>query len=105
MFCVCGDLKEYAKNDALDMFLEKYARYAAGEQNLPYVLNNGGLNTQNNISGDDIEDKLDVQYAASLRFKDNTKYCSTRGLGIVVPDLDQPDSSIGQNEPYPDFLK
>lgn len=45
LFGVCGDLKEYSKYDALDLFLEKYARYVAGVQKFTYVLINGGLNT------------------------------------------------------------
>ena len=70
MFGVCGDLRDYAKYDALDL-LEKYARYAAGKQNFTYVLINSGLNTQNDTSDDDIEANLNVQYTTPLRSKDN----------------------------------
>jgi tripeptidyl-peptidase-1 len=72
LFGICGYLKEYAKYDAFDLFLEKYAPYAAGEQNFTYVLVNGGLATQNDTVDEDIEANLDIQYAASLGYNDNS---------------------------------
>lgn len=104
LFGVCGYLKEYAKYDALDLFFQKYAPYAAGKQNFTYVLVNGGLDTQNDTINDDVEANLDIQYAASLVYKDNITYYSTGGLGFVLPDLDQQDLSKSENEPYLDFL-
>ena len=40
----------------------------------------------------------------SLSYLTPTTYYSTGGLGELVPDLDQPDLSKNQNEPYLDFL-
>jgi tripeptidyl-peptidase-1 len=52
----------------------------------------------------DGEANLDIQYAVSLSYKVPVNYYSTGGLGILVPDLDQPDITQNQNEPYLDFL-
>jgi len=100
---VCGYLKQYAKYEALDQFFEKYAPYAL-DQNFTYVLINGGLSTQNDTVNNDVEANLDIQYAASLGYKQKIEYYSTGGLGELVPDLDQPDISNNQNEPYLEFL-
>jgi tripeptidyl-peptidase-1 len=102
-FGVCGYLNQYAKYDALDIFLQKYAPYAVS-QNFSYALINGGLDTQNSTLSD-VEANIDIQYAASIGYKSNITYYSTGGLGFLVPDLDQPEQSDNQNEPYLDFLK
>ena len=47
---------------------------------------------------------MDVQYAMSLAYLTPTTYYSTGGLGLLVPDLDQPTQANNQNEPYLDFL-
>ncbi|RDW91294.1 hypothetical protein BP5796_02459 [Coleophoma crateriformis] len=103
LFGVCGYLNEYAKYDALDTFLGKYAPQAVS-QNFSYVLVNGGLSTQNDTVDDDGEANLDIQYAAGLGYNQAINYYSTGGLGELVPDLDQPYVSDNQNEPYLDFL-
>ena len=72
--------------------------------NFTAVLINNGLLTQNDTVDDDIEANLDVQYALSLSYPTPSFYYSTGGLGELVPDLDQPDPSDDQNEPYLDFL-
>ncbi|KAH7419956.1 peptidase S8/S53 domain-containing protein [Cadophora sp. MPI-SDFR-AT-0126] len=100
---VCGYLNQYAKYNALDTFLQKYAPYAVS-QNFSYALVNGGLATQNNTVDDDVEANLDIQYAASLGFETNITYFSTAGRGPLVPDLDQPTQADNQNEPYLEFL-
>jgi tripeptidyl-peptidase I len=105
---VCGYLKNYAKYGALDQFFEKYAPYAR-DQNFTYVLINGGLSTQNDTVDSDVEANLDIQYAASLGYKQEIKFYSTGGLGKLVPDLDQPDinhsqvSFLGVKLPDPEF--
>lgn len=93
LFGVCGFLKEYAKYDALGVFLDKYAPYAAGLQNFTYIQINGGLATQNDSVDDDVETNLDIQYAASLGFNEKINFYSTGGLGLLIPDLDQPEPS------------
>ncbi|KAH9218824.1 peptidase S8/S53 domain-containing protein [Leptodontidium sp. 2 PMI_412] len=100
---VCGYLNQYAKYNALDTFLKKYAPYAV-TQNFSYALINGGLATQNNTVDDDVEANLDIQYAASLGYETNITYFSTAGRGPLVPDLDQPTQVDNQNEPYLEFL-
>lgn len=50
------------------------------------------------------EGNLDAQYAFTLAYPAKGIYYSTPGLGPLVPDLDQPDASLYQNEPYLDFL-
>jgi len=102
LFGVCGYLKEYAKYDDLEIFLEEYAPYATGA-NFSYVLINGGLDTQNDTVDDDGEANLDIQYATSMSYKTPINYYSTGGLAPIVPDLDQP-TPPGDNEPYLDFL-
>jgi tripeptidyl-peptidase-1 len=104
LFGVCGYLEQYAKYNELDIFLEKYAPYAKG-QNFTYDLINGGQAWQNQtVSYDDTEANLDIQYAASIGYKQNIEYYSTGGRGILVPDLDQPDINENSNEPYLEFL-
>ncbi|KAH8602249.1 peptidase S8/S53 domain-containing protein [Bisporella sp. PMI_857] len=100
---VSGFLNQFAKYEALDVFYEKYAPYAS-DQNFSYVLINGGLSTQNDPKIDDTEANLDMQYAASLAYKTNITFYSTGGLGPLVPNLDQPDATHNQNEPYLEFL-
>ncbi|CZT05107.1 related to tripeptidyl-peptidase I [Rhynchosporium agropyri] len=102
-FGVCGYLNQYAKYDALDTFLQKYAPYAIS-QNFSYVLVNDGLGTQIDTVDDDVEANLDIQYAASLAYETNITYYSTAGRGPLVPDLDQPSQADNQNEPYMEFL-
>ncbi|EHK98485.1 putative Tripeptidyl-peptidase sed2 [Glarea lozoyensis 74030] len=100
---VNGYLEEYAKFDEFNEFLKTYAPYAK-KQTFEYVKVNGGLDTQNNASIDDVEANLDIQYAAALGYKQKIKFYSTGGRGPLVPDLDQPDINENSNEPYLDFL-
>jgi hypothetical protein len=81
------------------------APYAAGQQNFTYILINGGLDTQQDTVDNDVEANLDIQYAASLGYKDTLKYYSTGGPpALIVPDLDELEVADDQNEPYIDFL-
>ncbi|ESZ96495.1 hypothetical protein SBOR_3117 [Sclerotinia borealis F-4128] len=84
---VAGYLNQWAKYEALDAFLERYAPYATS-QNFSYALINGGLDTQNSTLNDG-EANLDIH---------------TGGLGDLIPDLDQPSLDNNQNEPYLDYL-
>ncbi|KAI9851252.1 MAG: vesicle formation at the endoplasmic reticulum [Thelocarpon superellum] len=100
---IAGYLEEYAKYDDLAAFLSEYAPDAVGD-NFTYVGINGGLLTQNDTTHDDVEANLDVQYAMSLSAPVPATYYSTGGRGELVPDLDQPNASADNNEPYLDFL-
>ncbi|KAI0101751.1 subtilisin-like protein [Nemania sp. FL0031] len=102
-FAVSGFLEEYAKHNALDLFLQKLAPYAVS-QNFTTVTVNGGLDKQNDTVDDDVEANLDMQYAASIGFGQNITFYSTGGRGILVPDLDQPDPNVVSNEPYLELL-
>jgi tripeptidyl-peptidase-1 len=64
----------------------------------------GGLLLQN-YSGSSTEANLDIQYTTGLIDPAiKTKFYSTAGRGILIPDLDQPDQSKNENEPYLDFF-
>lgn len=45
-----------------------------------------------------------MQIALPLSYPVKATYYSTGGLGELVPDLDQPNQTTNQNEPYLDFL-
>ncbi|KAI9813573.1 MAG: vesicle formation at the endoplasmic reticulum [Pycnora praestabilis] len=100
---ICGYLKEYAKYDDLHNFLEEFAPNEVSD-NFTFVSVNGGLLTQNDTVDDDVEANLDVQYGLSISYPTPSLYYSTGGLGELVPDLDQPNITDDQNEPYLDFL-
>ena len=100
---ISGYLEQYAKHDALDEFLGKYAPYAV-TQNFTTLLVNGGLDKQTDTVHDDVEANLDMQYAAALGFEADIRYYSVGGRGSLVPDLDQPDPAEVSNEPYLDFV-
>lgn len=100
---IAGYLEEYAKHDALDEFLGKFAPYAV-HQNFTTLLVNGGLNNQTDTVDDDVEANLDMQYAAALGFEADIRYYSVGGRGALVPDLDQPNPADVSNEPYLDFV-
>ncbi|KAI0134750.1 peptidase-like protein [Xylariales sp. AK1849] len=96
---VSGFLEEYAKHDALDTFLARFATYAI-TQNFTTTLINGGADNQTDTTDDDVEANLDMQYVAALAFNQDIQFYSTGGRGPLVPDLDQPDASEDSDEPY-----
>ena len=59
---------------------------------------------QNDTVDNDIEANLDVQYSLSLSYPTPSFFYSTGGVGELVPDLDEPNATFGENEPYLDFL-
>ncbi|KAI9768850.1 MAG: vesicle formation at the endoplasmic reticulum [Geoglossum simile] len=99
---IAGFLDQYAKFDALETFLSKYAPYAIGS-NLTVTSINGGRNDQNSTIQDS-EANLDVQYGISMSYPVPAIYYTTGGLGPLVPDLDEPTRTDNTNEPYLDFL-
>ncbi|KAI5860193.1 subtilisin-like protein [Durotheca rogersii] len=100
---VSGFLEQYAKHDALDQFLQKFAPFALA-QNFTTHLVNGGLDNQTDTSDDDKEANLDIQYAASLAFDTEIRFYSTGGRGPSIPDPNQPNLGEGSNEPYLEYL-
>ena len=100
---VCGYLKEYAKYADLEQFLQEYA-FKAATDNFTYVSINGGLLLQNHTIDNDIEANLDVQYSLSLSYPTSSFFYSTGVVKELIPDLDEPNATFGENEPYLDFL-
>ena len=84
---VCGYLEQWAKHDQLELFADAYAPYAA-DANFTAVGINGGVNKQGNLTEDDVEANLDVQYAVAMSYKTPVAYYSTGGRGPLVPDLE-----------------
>jgi tripeptidyl-peptidase-1 len=103
LFGVAGYLEQWAKYDDLETFLDMYAPYATGA-NFTAISVNGGTNTQDNSTEDDIEANLDLQYGVSMSYNIPVNYYSVGGRGLLVPDLDQPDPAEVSNEPYLEFL-
>jgi tripeptidyl-peptidase-1 len=99
---VNGFLKQYARFDDLAQFERLYATFAKGA-NFTWTSVNGGILDQNS-SEDSTEANLDIQYTLSLSYPLPNNFYSTPGLGELIPDLDQPDPSNNQNEPYLDFF-
>ncbi|KAI1823408.1 subtilisin-like protein [Xylaria intraflava] len=93
-FGINGFLEEYAKHDALDTFLQKWAPYAVS-QNFTTIKVNGGLDNQNDTVDLDVEANLDMQYAAAIGFDQEIKYYSITS---------EPDPNNISNEPYLELL-
>ncbi|KAH8689985.1 tripeptidyl-peptidase [Talaromyces proteolyticus] len=97
-------LKEYARYDDLAKFEKKLAPWAIG-QNFTVIEFNNGQNNQTDNIDDSGEANLDLQYILGLSSPLPVTEFSTGGLGELVPDINEPDPSNNQNEPYLDFLK
>jgi len=96
-------LEQYPRYSDLKTFEAEYAPYANGE-NFTWSSINGGLLTQNDTVDDSTEANLDVQYLLALGYPVPIHAYSIGGRGPIVPDLDQPNATTAQNEPYLDFL-
>lgn len=87
LFGVSGFLEQWAKHDQLELFVDKYAPYAA-DNNFTAVGVNGGVNIEGPTEEDDVEANLDIQYAVSMAYKTPITYFSSGGRGPLVPDLE-----------------
>lgn len=96
-------LEEYPRYSDLKTFESEWAPYAVGK-NFSWTSINGGLLTQNDTIDDSGEANLDVQYLLSVGYPVPIHAYSTGGLAPIVPDLDQPNATTAENEPYLDFL-
>ncbi|KAI8952269.1 subtilisin-like protein [Xylaria longipes] len=96
-------LEEYAHYSDLALFEKNYLPEAIG-QNFTVVQFNGGLDNQTATS-DSGEANLDAQYILGTGHPLPVTEFSVGGRGPLVPDLDQPDASDNEDEPYLDFLK
>ena len=96
-------LEEYARYNDLKLFEDNIATYAKG-QNFSVVSFNGGLNDQTGTE-DSGEANLDNQYIVGVSHPVPVTEFSTGGRGPLIPDLDQPDASDNEDEPYLDYLQ
>lgn len=95
---------------AISGYLDQYGRFKDWEQwkklHAPELHGttfdvksiNGGKNPQDS-DADSIEASLDIDYAIGIS-NASTVYLTTGGRGELVPDLDQPNKTANQNEPY-----
>ncbi|WEW57323.1 Tripeptidyl-peptidase sed2 [Emydomyces testavorans] len=100
---VSGYLDQYAQYKDLSLFLRRYVPQAIAS-NFSVSLVNGGQNTQNSTRNS-MEANLDIQYTIGLSYNIKVNYISVKGRGPLHPDLDQPDPTSSQNEPYMDQLR
>lgn len=96
-------LEQNAQYADLELFEEKLAPYAKG-QNFTVIMYNGGKNNQSG-EGDNGEANLDLQYMLGLSSPLPVTEFSTAGRAPVVPDADEPDPKTASNEPYLEFLQ
>lgn len=102
---ISGYLDQYAQYAELQRFLNEYATYARNAS-FDVVSISGGLNIQNMPNTTDTgEANLDVQYGIAMSHNTPVTYYTTGGLGLLVPDLDQPVAAANQNEPFLDQLQ
>jgi len=99
---VSGYLSQYANYRDLEEFQDRYSPATSGA-NFTWTSINGGLLNQTS-SSDTSEANLIVQYSTSLTFPLPVNFYSTGGLGLLVPDKDEPSQNDNQNEPYLDQL-
>lgn len=100
---VAGYLEQWAKYDDLATFQEMYAPYSVGD-NFTVESINGGINPQDDLTENDVEANLDIQYTVPIAVGVPVTFYTTGGRGPLVPDLDQPDPTDVNNEPYLEFF-
>lgn len=96
-------LEQYAQYSDLAIFEQNIAPYAIG-QNFTVIQYNGGLNNQDS-PGDSSEANLDLQYIVGVSSPVPVTEFSTAGRAPLIPDLDQPNPDVNNNEPYLAFLQ
>ncbi|KAM5473106.1 vesicle formation at the endoplasmic reticulum [Microsporum audouinii] len=94
---ISGYLEQYAKLDDFSTFIDMFVPSLKGTT-FDFKSINGGKNEQNS-SLDSVEASLDVDYAIGLSGALSTYY-GTAGRGMLIPDLDQPNITNNNNEPY-----
>ena len=95
-------LEEVPRFADLAQWETEYLRPAIGES-FDFVSITGG-STDQNSSSDSVEANLDAQYLLGVGYPVPVTAYSTPGRGPIVPDLDQPNATTAENEPYLDFL-
>ncbi|CAA9959025.1 Pro-kuma-activ domain containing protein [Pyrenophora teres f. maculata] len=100
---VTGYLEQYARFGDLEKFLSAFAPNKAGTSFDVEAINNGPFDQ--NSTANSVEANLDIQYTIGLISpKIKTTFYTTPGRGELVPDLDAPDQTDIQNEPYLDLF-
>ena len=95
---ISGYLNQLARYADLNLFKKHFATYLTS--NFSVISINNGTTDQNDAVDGSVEANLDAQYAMALGANAPTTYCSTGGLGELIPDLDQPSVADNENEPY-----
>ncbi|KXT09491.1 hypothetical protein AC579_7826 [Pseudocercospora musae] len=95
-------LEQYPRYSDLDEFVQDYFPEASGSSFSWDSVNGGKL--EQDSSKDSGEANLDAQYLLSIGWPVNMHAYSTAGLGVLVPEIDQPAQKNNQNEPYLDWL-
>ncbi|USP78331.1 Tripeptidyl-peptidase SED2 [Curvularia clavata] len=100
---VSGFLEQYARFADLEQFITMFAPKAAGSTFAVTQVNAGPFDQ--NSTADSVEANLDIQYTAGLVAPSiATRFFTTPGRGLLVPDLDQPTQADNNNEPYLDYF-
>lgn len=101
---VSGFLEQYARFADLDQFFNLFAPKGAGSTFEVAKVNAGPFDQ--NSTADSVEANLDIQYTAGLVSPSSiaTRFYTTPGRGLLVPDLDQPNASSNNNEPYLEYF-
>ncbi|KAK2861304.1 vesicle formation at the endoplasmic reticulum [Arthroderma sp. PD_2] len=94
---VSGYLEQYARLEDFSTFIDMFVPTLKGTT-FDFKSINGGENQQNSTL-DSVEASLDVDYAIGLSGATATYY-GTGGRGLLIPDLDQPNITDNNNEPY-----
>ncbi|KAL9069211.1 MAG: hypothetical protein Q9157_006242, partial [Trypethelium eluteriae] len=97
-----GFEEQYARYKDFQQFASEYAPYLSGK-NFTYALVNGGIDGETS-QNDSTEANLDVQYGLALNPNATGRFYSVGGRGPLIPDLDQPDPSNNQNEPWLEYV-
>ncbi|EME83341.1 uncharacterized protein MYCFIDRAFT_52295 [Pseudocercospora fijiensis CIRAD86] len=95
-------LDQYPRYSDLDEFVQHYFPEAQGASFSWQSINGGKL--EQNSTNDSSEANLDAQYLLATGWPIHMHAYSAAGLGELLPDLDQPNQTSNQNEPFLDFL-
>ncbi|EGD90397.1 hypothetical protein H112_01854 [Trichophyton rubrum D6] len=94
---ISGYLEQYARLDDFSTFIDMFVPSLKGTT-FDFKSIDGAKNEQNSTL-DSVEASLDVDYAIGLSGALSTYY-GTAGRGKLIPDLDQPNITENNNEPY-----
>lgn len=96
---IAGFLNQYARHSDWHLFADKYAPWANST-----TFTAVGSNPQEDLHTN-VEASLDIQYAMALAPHVPMVFYSTPGQGPLVPDADQPNTELNENEPFLEHLQ